>query len=122
MSNIIRFRGRTALSNQGRTDGIGFSKGACAILRLHPARRPVPVAIWCLNAAGRLECRWSSQGSASLDEARPGAFSSEVNTGSLATKAKRLRGENASKQRARAIGRSNWIGSCSSDDWNGRVA
>ncbi|WP_148663308.1 hypothetical protein [Bosea vaviloviae] len=71
MSNIILFRSRAALSSRGRGDGIGFSKNACAIVRLHPARRPTPVAVWRLNAAGRLECRWASQESGSLDEARP---------------------------------------------------
>lgn len=70
MSNVIRFRNRVALSNQGRDGGIGFSKNACAILRLHPVRRPTPVAAWRLDAAGRLECRWSSRESGSLDEAR----------------------------------------------------
>ncbi|MDR6873664.1 hypothetical protein J2Y55_004691 [Bosea sp. BE125] len=75
MSNVILFRSRAALSNPGWGDGIAFSKNACsknacAIVRLHPARRPIPVAIWRLDAAGRLECRWSSQESASLDEAR----------------------------------------------------
>ncbi|AOO84032.1 hypothetical protein BHK69_29520 [Bosea vaviloviae] len=42
------------------------------------------------------------------------AFSSEVGTGSPATNAKRLRGENALSQSAGAVERSNWIGSRSS--------
>jgi hypothetical protein len=70
MSNVILFRNRAVLSNQGRADGIGFSKTPCAIVRLHPAPRPTPVAMWHLNAAGRLECRWSSLESGSLDAAR----------------------------------------------------
>ncbi|POR45659.1 FAD-binding protein [Bosea psychrotolerans] len=43
------------------------------------------------------------------------AFSSEVDTGSPATNAKRLREENASKQGAGAVERSNWIGNGSSE-------
>ncbi|SFJ03479.1 hypothetical protein SAMN05216304_104205 [Bosea sp. OK403] len=70
MSNVILFRSQAALSNQGRADGIGFSKNPCVVVRLHPARRPTPVAIWRLNTAGRLECRWSSQESGSLEAAR----------------------------------------------------
>lgn len=114
MSNVVFFRSRVAPSEHHRFGGIGLKSCACAIVRLHPAQRSTLAAVWHFNAAGRLECRWSSQENAPVDEARPRAFSREAGTGSHE--------ESASKQRARAIGRSNWIGSCSSDDWNGRAA